>query len=405
MKTSRNRRLGHGALAILAIFSAVAAGCTDVGDDNTASGGSDAAGDAEGADTSLGTDTSTGGDGQAGSDGTVGEDAEGDAGVDSTSPAPDSGEDAGITEEPEAAAPEAGAAETGAPEAGAPEAGVEAGAAEAGAPEAGAAEAGAPEAGTPEAGTPEAGVDAGQGVPDASEADAVAESGTEAGGGSSALVPCVNAGQTNCVPCDQNMDGLCSGTEAILVTRDIEKGLLSGDHLNLDTSCYECAVTNGDINSDIQGFAGEECEDIGTASAVQLCLNALNCFVGSPQSGTVGAGGTNSGAGAAALTADCSNESPAGVFNCFCGPAEPDVSDCKAGGTVAAMASGGVGVASPNGACIQEILAGTGTTSSTINATVIGDLNNANLGAGEAATIVQNFGSNITTPACAQCFQ
>jgi hypothetical protein len=402
MKTFRNRRLGHGALAILAIFSAVAAGCTDVGDD-TASGGSDAAGDAEGADTSLGTDTSTGGDGQPGSDGTVGDDAEADAGVDSTSPAPDAGEDTGTAEEPEAAAPEAGAAEAGAPEAGAPEAGVEAGAPEAG----------ALEAGTPEAGAPEAGIDAGQGVPDASEVDAVAESGTEAGGGSSALVPCVNAGQTNCVPCDQNMDGLCSGTEAILVTRDIEKGLVSGGHLIPDTSpatepgssCYECATVNGAINSDIQGFAGEECEDIGTPSAVQLCLDALNCFVGAPQGGTPGVGGTNAMVPAATLATDCATGEISGVFNCFCGPAEPDVTDCKNGGTVAAMASGGVGVASPNGACIQEILAGTGTTSSTLNATVIGDLNNDNLGAGTAATILQNFGTNVTTPVCVQCYQ
>jgi hypothetical protein len=403
MRTSRNKRFGHSALAVLAILLVVAAGCSDVGDD-TASGGNDGAADAEGVDSSLGNDTSTGGDdGQPGSDGTVGDDAalgQPDTGVDSTAPTPDAGEDedTGVMGEPEAAAPEAGAAETGAPEAGAPEAG----APEAGAPEAGAPEAGAPEAGAPEAGPPEAGVEAG--VPDASEADAVAESGTEAGGGSSALVPCIAAGQTNCVPCDQNMDNICSGTEAIIVTRDIEKGLVSGGVLTQD-SCYECAAVGGVIDTDIQGFAGEECEDIATPSAVQLCLNAFNCFVGSPQSGTAGANGTNSGASAASLTADCSNEKPAGLFNCFCGSNEPDVTNCKNGGTVAAMASGGIGVASPNGACIQEILAGTGTTSSTINATIIGDLNNANLGAGQAATIVQNFGTNVSIPACAQCYQ
>jgi hypothetical protein len=212
-------------------------------------------------------------------------------------------------------------------------------------------------------------------------------------------------GNTACIKCDQNTNGVCSQTQAIIVTRDQEKGLINAaGNAPSAASCYECATVNGVLNSDIQGFAGEECDDM-TGPALQLCLNALNCFVGSPQSGTAGANGTNSGASAASLTADCSNEQPAGLFNCFCGSNEPDVTDCKNGGTVAAMAGGGVGVASPNGACINQILAGTNTTSTTINATIIGDLNNANLGAGEAATIVQNFGSNVTTPACPVCFK
>jgi hypothetical protein len=245
-------------------------------------------------------------------------------------------------------------------------------------------------------------------TPNCSSGTCVAAPPPPAGGPCTQLVGGVlkdATGNTACIKCDQNTNGVCSQTEAIIVTRDQEKGLINAAGTAPSAaSCYECATANGALNTDIQGFSGEECDDLSGA-ALQLCLNALNCFVGSPQSGTAGAGGTNSGAGAAALTADCSNESPAGVFNCFCGSAEPDVTDCKNGGTVAAMASGGVGVASPNGACIAQILAGTGTTSTTINATVIGDLNNANLGAGEAATIVQNFGSNVTTPACPVCYK
>ncbi|HTB77095.1 MAG TPA: hypothetical protein VK762_27810 [Polyangiaceae bacterium] len=219
-------------------------------------------------------------------------------------------------------------------------------------------------------------------------------------------VPADNAGNTKCVQCDQNTTKLCSGTEAVIVTRDQEKGLINAaGTAPTAASCYECGVNAGILDSDIQGFSGNECEDL-TGSALQLCLNALNCYVGSPQSGTPGTGGTNSGATASALAGDCSSEQPAGVFNCFCGTNEPDVTDCKTGGTVAAMAGGGVGAASPNGLCISQILAGTGTTSSTINATIIGDMSNTNLGAGLAAQFLQNAGSNLTSgQACPVCFK
>jgi hypothetical protein len=382
MTPSTGNRIRHSILVALCIFSAVEVGCTDVGD-NSAGGGADASGsDAESADTSLGADTTTGQDGQASPDATVGDDSspgeQEEAAVDSTAAEPEAGVDGGTVEEPdahgEAAAPEAGGPEAGAPEAGAPEAGP--------------LEAGAPEAGGPDAG----------------EAGAPVDGGNEGGGGSQGPAPCTAAGQTNCVKCDQNASDLCTGTEAVIVTRDIEKGLVSGTTLTT-ASCYECGVNAGILDSDIQGFMFNECEDL-TGAAVQQCLNALNCYIGSPQAGTPGVSGTNSGATAAALAADCSGEKPSGVFNCFCGTNEPNVTDCKLGGTVAAGATGGVGVASPNGVCIQQILAGTGATSSTINSTIISDMGNTNLGAGLAAQFLQNAGSNLTSgQACPQCYQ
>jgi hypothetical protein len=381
MKPSTGKRMRHGLLAALCIFSAVEVGCTDVGD-SSAGGGADGSGsDAESADTSLGADTTTGQDAQVGPDATVGEDGspgeQEDGAADSTATEPEAGVDGGAVEAPdahgEAAAPEAGAPETGAPEAG------------------------APEAGPPEAGAPDGGGH------DAGEAGATVDGGNE-GGGSQGPVPCTTAGQTNCVKCDQNANDLCTATEAVIVTRDIEKGFVSGNTLTM-ASCYECGVTNGFIDSDLQGFEGEECGDL-TGAAVQQCLDALNCYIGSPQAGTPGLNGTNSGATAAELAADCSGEKPSGVYNCFCGSNEPDVTDCKLGGTVAAGATGGVGVASPNGVCIQQILAGTGATSSTINSTIISDMGNTNLGAGQAAQLLQNAGSNLTTgPSCPQCYQ
>jgi hypothetical protein len=382
MKPSIGKRIRHSLLAALCIFSAVEIGCTDVGD-NSAGGGADGSGaDAESADTSLGADTTTGQDAQANPDATVGDDGspgeQEEAAVDSSAPEPEASVDGGPVEEPDAHA-EAAAPEAGAPEAGAPEAG-------------------APEAGPPEAGAPDAGGH------DAGEAGAPVDGGKEGGGGSQGPVPCTTAGQTNCIECDQNTGGLCTATEAVVVTRDIQKGFVSGTSLTMD-SCYECSVNAGILDSTIMDFTSNECDDL-TGAAIQQCLNALNCYIGSPQSGTPGLSGTNSGATAAALAADCANEKPSGVFNCFCGTNEPDVTDCKLGGTVAAGATGGVGVASPNGVCIQQILAGTGTTSSTINATIITDMGTTNLGAGLAAQFLQNAGSNLTSgQVCAQCYQ
>jgi hypothetical protein len=238
--------------------------------------------------------------------------------------------------------------------------------------------------------------------------------GTNGQGGGSPGGPCVqlvggvpadNAGSTNCIQCDQNTGGLCTATEAVIVTRDQIKGLTS-DGKPTSGSCYECAVNHGIIDSTIQAFSGNECGDMKGA-AVQQCLDALNCYIGSPQSGTAGATGTRSlAATAASLAADCSNEKPSGVFNCFCGTNEPDVTDCKAAGPVAANATGGLGAASPNGVCINQILAATGETTSTLNATIIGDMSKVLSGAGQAAQIIQNAGSNLNSGAsCPVCFK
>jgi hypothetical protein len=56
--------------------------------------------------------------------------------------------------------------------------------------------------------------------------------------------------------------------------------------------------------------------------------------------------------------------------------------------------------------CINQILAGTGDTTSTLNANVISDMDNITLGAGQAAQILQFAGSNLTSgQACPVCYQ
>jgi hypothetical protein len=74
-------------------------------------------------------------------------------------------------------------------------------------------------------------------------------------------VPADNTGNTACIQCDQNTGGLCTATEAVIVTRDRIKGLTSAGKPT-SGSCYECAVTNGIIDSTIQAFSGNECGDL-----------------------------------------------------------------------------------------------------------------------------------------------
>jgi hypothetical protein len=390
--------------AVTALLLAVAAAaCSDVGD-NTSGGG---VGDASESDV-VEQDVTMPGSGDDASDAQAIEAGSGASDAptgDAMTIVEDAGDDADATlGEPDAAPGVDGSS----PEAG----GADGGAAETGAPEAGVSDAG-PDATLTEAGAvPEAGADASAsdgGVPDSGGTDAALESGADTGTGSSLPVPCTTAGQTNCVECDQNSDHLCTPSEAILVTRDIEKGLYSGNLpapavMNTDGttggSCYECMAISDCIDSTLMGFTGLECGDLA-AAAVQPCLDTLNCVLGTPQAGTAGATGTpNPAATAASLSADCTNAGD-GVFNCFCGSDNATTTLCSASPTVAAAAA-----TSPNGACLPQVFAGTGTTSSTANSTIIADLSNVNLGAGLAFSIPICAGSNQSAgQACPQCYR
>lgn len=220
-------------------------------------------------------------------------------------------------------------------------------------------------------------------------------------------LPCTTAGQTNCVACDQtgtNDAGLCNGTEALIVQRDIEKGYVSGGKLTA-ASCYECLVSRTCIDS--KTTTGADCEDITAASGRpasatdpvttgqpltigQACLDALNCILGNPQAGTAGAGGTP-----AKLLASCSNDPGVGPANCFCGPAETDVTDCEAADRISAGTTGeGLGSDSPNGVCASSLLTDLGVPPSTSNTTVVGKLGSACTGPGQAFLSLNCGGAN-----------
>ncbi len=369
---NQRRAYGLGALALT-----LATACTDVGDNSAGPGGSDAAGN----------------------DATASDDA--------TQPQPDA-------TMPEAAASDDAVAEASegavGPE---PDATMDASTVDAGVMDSGAdspEDAGGGEAGGPDASVDSSTIDAG--VTDTG-ADSPADTGGGEGGGQEAgagsIVPCTTAGQTNCIPCDKNASNLCTGTDAVIVQRDIEKGLTSGGKPSAD-SCYECLALRTCINSTTTH--GTECEDLSgnvagstTYTKTQACLDTLNCILGNPQAGTAGTSGT---AGSLAATTCSNNPPPAGdgTANCFCGTAEPDFNDCSTADKIAAGTTGqGLGIDSPNGVCAAVIVKALGATNNTSNAIFTNDLGDSTNGVGQAFLITNCGGATSEPVACAQCFE
>jgi hypothetical protein len=260
-----------------------------------------------------------------------------------------------------------------------------------------------PDAADASAGPDAADASAGPDAADASKGSDAGPSSVDAKGAPE--VPCTAGGPTDCVQCDQNTSGVCTGTEAVVVQWDIDHGLLTGTVPSPTASCYECLVMADCIDSTVQGYTGLECEDVpgpvtgGSETATQACLDALNCVLGNPSTTT---GPTS-----------CANDPPPdgdGAFNCFCGSQEPDTNDCKNGAPFSSMVTtGGLGAESPNGVCAQVLLDGAGLAGTTSNNTVITDLSPSKAGINGPATalqILQCGGSNLTSGvSCPQCWR
>jgi hypothetical protein len=370
----RGRVPGFGLAALLAIASATA--CTDVGDDSVGAQGPDA----------------TGPDVTASDDGSRGED--GDA------PSTPNADAAGS--QPDATLPEADGAASSQQDATLDSSTVDTGVK---------AETGAGEAGGRDASMDSSTVDAGvidTGADVTSDTGAGEAGGQEAGG--SSLVPCTTAGQTNCIACDQNASNLCTGTDAVIVQRDIEKGLTTGGKPSAG-SCYECLAAQAFCIDSI-GSQNNDCEDLSgfvanstTYTLTQACLDTLNCLLGSPQAGTAGKSGT---AGSLAATT-CSNDPPPpgdGTANCFCGTAEPDFNNCSLADKLSAGTTGqGLGIDSPNGVCASVIVKALGATNNTSNLTLTNDLGDKTNAVGKAFLILNCGGATSEPVACPQCFE
>ena len=241
--------------------------------------------------------------------------------------------------------------------------------------------------------------------------------------GGTCLLPCTSPAMTGCVPCDGNTGGVCTGTEAIIVQRDIEKGAYTldagadagpGPHLS-SQSCYECLVTNTciDATTGLHSASGNECEDLGTHPVLtgnsytlsQACLDTLNCVLGYPQVGDAGTGG------APAVPQPACSYNPLqdggdGTLSCFCGSAEPRASGCMSAQPISPGTSGqGPGVDSPNGICASVILAALGLLPTTANNVIVSDLNNQSNGAGQAFGIANCGGATSDPIICPGCFQ
>ncbi len=225
------------------------------------------------------------------------------------------------------------------------------------------------------------------------------DAGVEAGSDGSGLVPCTTQGQTGCVQCDMTAasDGVCTPTEALIVERDIAKGLVTGHALNALTdpmpSCYECLAASACID-DNAGDTDNECGDLtGTVSAgakasetkTQACLDTLACVLGGPsQDGYTFPGGY----------ASCANSSTSGISNCYCGSAFPT--------TVLCAAASGTTVTGP---CAAVVLDGLGDTTATAPSMVLASITVKTNASGMADNILKCAGTNTKTPACMMCFQ
>ena len=199
------------------------------------------------------------------------------------------------------------------------------------------------------------------GTPDAS--NDVAETGPVLG-------PCLTVGQTDCVQCQDNAadNGVCTPTEAALVSHDIKLGIATAPGPDPAEGCYSCLNSKHFLDDNVMD-TGNECEDPLVTGTAAECEAVLSCIL-------------DSGNG----TADSSCSSTA-VNNCYCGPAAMGSACSSAGSAV-------------NGVCVTQIVAGLGFAISD-NIDILKNLESQNYAAGMADALFQAALSNH----CSACFK
>jgi hypothetical protein len=324
--------LRHG--AIVALLAMAVPACSDVGDSSAVpcpSGSGDAA---------------AGDDGGAG-DATIGEDA---------TSTPD-----GNVQNPDVTPP--GEPDTGGQDVtvpvDAPVTGDDGGAAETGSPDTGGPDSQAPEDSGPDTSVPDAG------EPDSSGADAsTADSGVDASvapDAATALVPCTTAGQSGCVQCQGNANGVCNTTEATLVAYDIKKGFATAPGPDPAAGCYTCVLGGLGIDDPGLGVTGEDCDDLTNAGDKDKCIATLSCI----------------------LQTTC--DSSGVISACYCGSAPP-AGSCLTGAA--------------NGKCDAQEAAGLGFAVSD-GSDILKNMTSTTLPSGVANNILVSAASN----SCGMCYQ
>ena len=158
------------------------------------------------------------------------------------------------------------------------------------------------------------------------------------------MVPCTQAGQTNCVPCDGSDGGVCTPTEALFMQIDLNAGLDPNynqpyvcDACNdcspvagtPPSSCYACMTMTACLPLVTRRRGGHDCSQVPPAdggsadAAASECLTALACMLAT-------------GCGA----------NPAGIGFCYCGLGGGETVSCASQGALA------------NGPCFLQEAAG-----------------------------------------------
>jgi hypothetical protein len=159
--------------------------------------------------------------------------------------------------------------------------------------------------------------------------------------------PCAASGM-NSVKCSGQPEGVCTSTEAAIVTNDIASGLIHGADAGansgqlIPTSCYGCLNTYNCLDNAFT--TGEECTDVtgftplgGTLTSEQNCIAVIACTFGA----------TNN-----PVTPNCNTGNP--DLSCYCGTIQSGPSCNSAeNGPCAAIEAAGLGFAVSDGADIQ----------------------------------------------------
>jgi hypothetical protein len=212
--------------------------------------------------------------------------------------------------------------------------------------------------------------------------------------------PCTGVGvPAGCTPCTGSPNGVCTATEALIVQRDIDKGLTGAN------SCYQCLLGSSCID-DTSGDSGNECGDLaGTVGAgaqaaeskSQACVNTLACILGVPYS-DLNPVPPEPSADFPGGDVSCGNFGADGVANCYCGSNYPSTPSCN----------GASGTATPpaNGTCEQLELDGLGLLQTTSGSAVLSPYTVKTSGSGMANAILKCAGTNAGAAAsCPVCFQ
>jgi hypothetical protein len=199
-----------------------------------------------------------------------------------------------------------------------------------------------------------------------------------------------------CIPCKGSTNGVCTQTEAIVLSYDINKnGLTSATATTKAASCYYCLVAGACLDSvtagsvtgvTTHGKTNLECEDTGTGNDATAspadCRDSLSCVI-------TGVGGSGTTPHCTTTTPGAASTDPnASVSNCYCGT-----------NLGAACISPG-----PNGPCVSNEITDIGSfqTPAVSDPTdILSDFTTSSLSPGGVGNAVLNCG---LTAGCNICF-